>query len=121
MRLEITEKDVQAAVKEYFEVMGCLVLVNTVRLRGRHSNYSTGQSKGIPDLSVRHPKWPAYTWIGVEVKVPGKWQFTCDEQRNFAESEAVCVVHSVDDAVACFKRAMGELRAAPEGTARSFR
>lgn len=106
--LKATEAEIQKAIIEFLEIVGCEVLVNTVKLRGRAAGkHNTGQSKGIPDLSFWHPKWKAPIWIGLEIKregLEGKadgWHFSPEQKRLF-DLGATEKAHSIDDARAIF-------------------
>lgn len=66
------ESEVQSLTIELLTLHKYTVLVNTVKLRGRRAGmHNTGQSKGIPDLSVTKDYWPVGVWVGLEMKRPG--------------------------------------------------
>lgn len=111
MILRATESEIQSAVIQYLKLVGCDVLINTVKMRGRaDGRHQTGQSKGISDISFRHPKWILPIWVLLEIKREGKenskdgWHWSCPEQKVLFDKGATVKAHSIDDAKAIFDR-----------------
>jgi hypothetical protein len=102
--VKVTEDDVQEAIVSAAQVMGMEVLITSRRRKNVkcpgcgdifRPTGGDGVSKGVPDLLVRHPKWPPLTWLGVEVK--GPTTKVSPEQQALAAKGAVCVVRCIDD------------------------
>jgi hypothetical protein len=99
---EATEDEVQAAVVEYLQLVGCTVLVTSRRRKrcagcGRVSAGGDGATKGVPDLLVSHPRFPEAMWLGVEIKNrKGKLS---REQAALHNAHQIVLVRSVQDAV----------------------
>lgn len=74
---EPREHDVQDAIVQWLQLHQYYVLVTTAyKQRG-----SSGVQKGIPDLLVGHKRFGPGVLIGLEVKRPGKHEFSSKEQR----------------------------------------
>ncbi|NBW10336.1 MAG: hypothetical protein EBR82_20135 [Caulobacteraceae bacterium] len=50
-------------------------------------------SKGVPDLIITHDKWPAYAWLGMEIKKPGGKP--TPEQAALAARKRIVIVDDV--------------------------
>ncbi len=101
-----TEAEIQSQIVEGLTLIGYLVLVTSRRYRpcprcGVIDHRGDGASRGLPDLLVRHPRWPALTWVGLEVKKPGGR--VSPEQQALAQAGAIAVVRSLEDAVAVLR------------------
>lgn len=118
MSLNLTEEQVQATTIDGFKKMGYAVLQTTHRVklatcpRCKHKHPSRGDygaSKGVPDLLVSHPRWPAHCWLAIEMKRPGKWTYSSDEQKELCECGRVAVATSWDEALAVLRRFEAEV------------
>ena len=97
-----TEDDIQAQIVQWLQWKLYAVLITSRRRKrcsgcGSYSHDGDGVSKGTPDLFVRGRSWPANVWLGLEVK-SATGRYSCDEQRELAESEAIAIVRSIEDA-----------------------
>ncbi len=100
-RGSVSEQDVQGVIVTALEWLGYTVLVTSRRRKrcefcGEFSRRSDGVSKGLADLMVRHPTYPPYAWLALEVKGPRTP--VSPEQQQFSDDGAVAVVRSVEDA-----------------------
>lgn len=111
---DVSEEQIQQCIITELRALGYEVLQNTVRYKkitcpkcgnGFYDHTNTGQSSGVPDLSVRSSAWPPYMWIGLEVKKKKNWRFSSDEQRRLVLAGAVVKVHSVREALDTVKKA----------------
>jgi hypothetical protein len=95
-RLPEREEDLQAVIRVRLEMAGYVVLSTTVRKV--RSGY--GASPGIPDLLVTRHGWNAF--IGLEVKTQrGRVR---EAQRRLVQLGAVCIVRSLEDALAAVQQ-----------------
>lgn len=100
----LTEDGIQAAIVVELRVRGFEVLVNSRRRKrcrkcGTVSAGGDGVSKGAPDLLVSAAWMPAWTWIGLEVKRPGRIVWSSPEQESMSRRLKVLVVQSVAEAI----------------------
>lgn len=83
------EHDIQAAIVDALRLAGFTVRETTAyRQKG-----GSGVDKGIPDLLLAHPAVP-FVYCGIEVKRPGKAQFSSIEQRAAVESSEYSLAQS---------------------------
>jgi len=97
-----SEDDIQAQIVQWLQWKLYAVLITSRRRKrcsgcGSYSHDGDGVSRGTPDLFVRGRSWPANVWLGLEVK-SATGRYSCDEQRELAESEAIAIVRSIEDA-----------------------
>lgn len=103
---EKLEKDVEEEVLTILQALGCRVLKNTVHIASNNPrHHRTGQSFGVPDLSVRKDKWPRGFWLGLELKRPVGWKYSCPEQEELHRVNAIVVIHSAEEAITEIKNA----------------
>lgn len=96
----MTEKDVEAEVIDILTLRQVIVLKASVKIRSKNPrHHQTGQSPGIPDLLIRRPWWPAGALIGLELKRPKGWAWSCPEQRRIHEMGGSFLVHCAEDAI----------------------
>jgi uncharacterized cupin superfamily protein len=101
---QITEDMVEYEVCQILDLHRVVWLKTTVKIRSRDpKHHRTGQSKGIPDILARRESWPAGVWIGLELKRPVGWRWTCPEQETVHKLGGSFVVHSAEDAMAAVK------------------
>lgn len=108
-----TEDDVQRVVVQGLRILGLEVRSTVVRgFSGRKDGKGYGSDKGIPDLFVRHPSWPACAWLGLEVKRPGGgWSGA--EQKALWEGRHTARVTSLEQAAFAVCEHFRDLDAAP--------
>jgi hypothetical protein len=100
----ITEDHVEYEVLQILRAYRIEFLKTTVKIRSNNpKHHRTGQSKGIPDILARRKDWPCGLWIGLELKRPVGWTWTCPEQKRVHELGGSFVVHSAEDAMAAVK------------------
>jgi len=97
-----SEDAIQSQIVQWLQWKLYAVLITSRRRKrcsgcGSYSHDGDGVSKGTPDLFVRGRSWPANVWLGLEVK-SATGRYSCDEQRELAESEAIAIVRSIEDA-----------------------
>ena len=106
-RLKPSEDDIQRQIVGFLHAMRYQVLVTSRRVKrcvqcGHWGMGADGATRGIPDLLVRHPSWPRYVWVGVEVKTPtGRVR---PEQQALADVGAVVVVRSLNEVMALHEK-----------------
>lgn len=101
---QITEDLVEFEVLQILEVYKIEHLKTSVKIRSNNPrHHRTGQSKGIPDILARRAWWPCGLWIGLELKRPVGWEWTCPEQKRVHELGGSFIVHSAEDAMAAVK------------------
>lgn len=66
-----------------------------------------GNTPGAPDLFLRHPSWPAFVWLAVELK--GEKTPIRQEQKRLIERGGVCLVRSLEE----LQKALEEFNARP--------
>jgi hypothetical protein len=116
-KITIREEDVQRTIVDGFTAMGYIVLQTSRRVHltrcpkcqtafrprgfvsrgGEDVPVGDGASKGVPDLIVCHPHWPAGVWLGIEVK--GSKTPVSPEQAALQGAGRIFVVRSWEDAL----------------------
>lgn len=93
-RLAVSEHELQARIKFALEVAGFGVWhTSAFRQKG-----PSGVSKGVPDLLVWHVLVPR-TFLGIEVKRPGRVAYSSAQQREAHEADRFHLVQSDAQAV----------------------
>lgn len=102
--LKLSEDDLQKQIVAFLKLHGYTVMVTSRRVKRcqkcgafPQSGRGDGVSKGVPDLLVRHPKWPAGLMLGLEVKRPGTVRYSSLEQKAAALVGDIIVVQSLED------------------------
>lgn len=107
MRAPIREHDIQKAIVKTLQCAGLTVYETTAyRQKG-----PSGVDKGIPDLLVVCPLC-SMTFIGLEVKVPGRWKYSSIEQEAAHKEGHFSVVTSPLEAVRALIFALREIESA---------
>lgn len=96
-----SEDDLQTVIVEALRVTGYTVLVTTHRAKrcrkcGHFAHGGYGATKGIPDLLVSRPGWNS--WVGLEIKKPGKAMWSSLEQKELFERGFNALVQSLEQA-----------------------
>lgn len=100
----------QAAIVDALRLLGCTVLVTTVR--GWRGPRGYGATPGVPDLLVARDGW--FGWLGLEVKRPGGR--ISPAQAELERRGLIVVVRSVEDAIAAVAAAAPALGRRPGET-----
>lgn len=93
---ELSEKDIQFAIKRKLTELGYIVLSTSSIAAGR-GRRAASTSSGVPDLLVSHKKWQCGVWLGLEVKTE-KGRLT-PEQTELYNLGRIVIVRSVEMAV----------------------
>jgi hypothetical protein len=106
----LTEDEVQKLIVGVLQRAGYRVQVTSRRVKKcwkcgtwPRSGGGDGVSRGLADLSCRHPSWPPGLWMALEVKRAGRIRWSSPEQRQAARDREILVVQSVEEALAAVR------------------
>lgn len=105
MKLPAPREDpTQKLIVAWLRAHGVIVYVSSRRAKRcpnckTYSHRGDGADKGLADLICRRPTWPRSVCVALEVKRPGKWEYSSDEQRIADVAGDIVVVQSPEEAM----------------------
>ena len=109
MKIPLKEEDTQRAIIDLFSYTHIVLQTSHRSMRFAcpschaliRNTGGYGATKGVPDLLIRHAKWPSWAWLGMEVK--GSATVISPEQKDLAAKSAIVIVRSLDEAMKAVK------------------